>query len=148
MPGLSERAMERRHERGPVQMWVWKAREWMRNPRTQRAIELTAAGVLATWGVLLRLPYTTFNGAGYAALKAVGLTEEQWGVVFLGVALMMTGGLVFRRTHVRMLGLILATGLFAFIATMFLVSNIAGLGWAGNYGYAVLCLIALRRLVW
>lgn len=136
------------HERGPWQSLGWKVRHWVRNPRTQRAIELTAASVLATWGVLLTLPYNTFAPAGYAALRALPLSETQWGLVFIAVALVMAGGLVFRRTRCRVVGLVLATGLFGFIATLFAVSNPAGFGWAGNYGYAALCMIALRRLTW
>lgn len=138
----------RLHERGPWQSLVWKVRHWVSNPKTQRAIELTAASVLAVWGFLLTLPVVTFAGPPYAALRAVGVSETAWGLVFLGVALLMAGGLALRRTRWRMVGLTLAAGLFAFIATMFLASNAAGFGWAGNFGYAVLCIVALRRLIW
>jgi hypothetical protein len=132
------------HDRCPTK----QLRAWLVNVCASRAIDLTAALVLATWGLLLLLPMSTFGGTGYAAFRVVGLSEAGWGLVFLAVALVISAGLAWQHTRLRMVGLVLAMGVFAFIATMFLVSNVAGFGWAGNYGYAALCLVALRRLTW
>lgn len=117
--------------------------------RVCRVIDVTAAAVLATWGGLLLSPWAVFGStSAYAAFRAVGLSETGWGLIFLGVALTLSGGLALERPRLRMLGLVGAAGLFAFTGTMFALGNPSGFGWAGNFGYVALCLAALRRLNW
>jgi hypothetical protein len=120
----------------------------MRNPRTQRPIELTAASVLAIRGVLLISPLRTFAQPAYAAFRVLGWSEEVWGLIFLVTALLISAGLVLEYPRWRIVGLINAAGLFAFIGVMFVLGNPAGMGWAGNFGYMMLCLHVLRRLTW
>ena len=66
------------------------------------------------------------------------MARTDLGLVYLGVALLISAGLVFERVRWRIVGLISAAGLFAFIGVMFAFGNPAGLGWAGNFGYMVL----------
>ena len=132
------------HDRRPLE----RLRRWWQSAGAGRPIDLTAALVLAAWGVLLLLPLDTFGSAAYAAFTLFGLSEAAWGVLFLLVALMISGGLATGRQRVRMLGLMGATALFAFVATLLALGNPAGFGWAGNLGYVGLCLVALRRLTW
>ena len=132
------------HDRRPME----RLRRWWMSAGAGRPIDLTAALVLATWGVLLLYPLDTFGSPAYAAFTLFGLSEAAWGVVFLLVASMISGGLATGRRRVRIMGLIGAAALFGFIATLLALGNPAGLGWAGNAGYVVLCLFALRRVEW
>jgi len=136
------------HNRGSFGRCLGLVWRWVTRPHVQRPIELTAAAVLAVWGVLLISPLSTFAPATYAAFRVVGWAEEAWGLVYLAVALLISAGLVFERRRWRIVGLISAAGLFAFIGVMFAFGNPAGLGWAGNFGYMLLCLQALRHLDW
>lgn len=133
------------HDRCPTK----QLRAWLVNVCASRAIDLTAALVLATWGLLLVSPWAVFGSTtAYATFTALGLSEAGWGLVFLAVALALSGGVATGRRRWRIVGLVGAAGLFAFTATMFVLGNPTGFGWAGNFGYVVLCLAALRRLNW
>lgn len=133
---------------GHVGRLTERLRAWWKSKGAARPIDLTTALVLTAWGVLLLLPLDTFGGAAYAAFTLFGLSETAWGLVFLAVALTISGGLATGRRRVRMVGLIGAAALFAFVATLLAIGNPAGLGWGGNAGYVALCLAALRRLEW
>ena len=113
-----------------------------------QVVELTAAGVLAAWGVVLCWPADTFNGASYAPMRAVGLGENVWGLIFLAVALLISGGIVAARRKAVMMGMVLASGLFTFVAVVLAMGNAVGFGWAGNLGYVVLCVHVVRRMRW
>jgi hypothetical protein len=78
----------------------------------------------------------------------LGWSEEVWDLIFLVTALLISAGLVLEYPRWRIVGLINAAGLFAFIGVMFVLGNPAGMGWAGNFGYMMLCLHVLRRLTW
>jgi hypothetical protein len=92
-----------------------------------RVVDLTAAAVLATWGALLASPWVVFGSTtAYATFRAVGLSETAWGLVFLAVALLLSGGLAAGRPRLRMAGLVGAAGLFTFTETIFIISNPAG----------------------
>ena len=132
------------HDRRPLE----RLRRWWQSAGAGRPIDLTAALVLATWGLLLMSPLAVFQSSAYAAFTLFGLSEAVWGVVFLVVALMISGGLATGRQRLRMLGLMGAAALFAFVATLLALGNPSGFGWAGNAGYVALCLFALRRLEW
>ena len=93
-------------------------------------------------------PLAVFQSSAYAAFTLFGLSEPACGVVFLVVALAIGGGLAAGWRRLRMLGLMGAAALFAFVATLLALGNPSGFGWAGNAGYVVLCLFALRRLEW
>jgi hypothetical protein len=136
------------HDRGPIAGRLAQLWHWVTLPRVQRPIELTAAAVLAIWGVLLISPLRTFAQPAYAAFRVLGWSEEVWGLIFLVTALLISAGLVLEYPRWRIVGLINAAGLFAFIGVMFVLGNPAGMGWAGNFGYMMLCLHVLRRLTW
>lgn len=93
-------------------------------------------------------PLAVFQSSAYAAFTLFGLSEPAWGVLFLLVALAISGGLATGQRRLRMVGLMGATALFAFVATLLALGNPSGFGWAGNAGYVALCLFALRRLEW
>lgn len=133
------------HDRPPTV----RVRTWLAAMCASGVIELTAAAVLAVWGALMVSPWAVFGStSAYAAFRLLGMSETAWGLVFLAVALGLSGGLALGRPRLRIAGLVGATGLFAFTGTMFVVGNPTGFGWAGNFGYVVLCLAALRRLAW
>ena len=136
------------HDRGPVTGRLARLWRWIIYPHVQRPIELTAAAVLAIWGVLLISPLSTFVQPAYAAFRVFGWSEEAWGLLYLATALLISAGLVFQHPRWRIVGLVSAAGLFAFIGVMFFIGNSAGMGWAGNFGYMMLCLHVLRRLTW
>ena len=115
---------------------------------TLQVVKLTAAGVLAVWGIVLCWPADTFSGVAYAPMRAVGLSETTWGLIFLAVALLISGGLVTGRRKAVMVGMVLASGLFTFVALMLALGNGAGFGWAGTLGYVVLCVHVVRRMRW
>ena len=136
------------HDRGPLSSRLSLFWRWVTHAHVQRPIEMTAAAGLAVWGVLLISPLSTFAQSAYTAFRIVGWAEEAWGLIYLAVALLISAGLVFEHPRWRIVGLVGAAGLFAFIGVMFALGNPAGLGWAGNFGYMVLCLHALRQLDW
>ena len=136
------------HDRGPLSSRLSLFWRWVTHAHVQRPIEMTAAAVLAIWGVLLISPLSTFAQSAYTAFRVLGWAEEAWGFIYLAVALLISAGLVFEHPRWRIVGLVGAAGLFAFIGVMFALGNPAGLGWAGNFGYMVLCLHALRHLDW
>ena len=113
-----------------------------------QVVQLTAAGVLAAWGIVLCWPAETFAGAAYAPMRAVGLPENVWGLIFLAVALLISGGIVAARRKAVMMGMVLASGLFTFVAVVLAMGNAVGFGWAGNLGYVVLCVHVVRRMRW
>lgn len=113
-----------------------------------RAIQLTAAAVLATWGVLLISPLPSFGNPAYAPMKAIGWSEQTWGLAFLAVALLISGGRALGVPRLTVAGMVGASGIFAFVAVMLAFGNFPGFGWAGQLGYFWLCIEVLRRMKW
>ncbi len=136
------------HDPGPFKGWLLKVRRRMGWLIAQRFVIFVLAVVLAFWGVLLLLPLSTFASSAYSTFRLVGLSENDWGAIFLGTATLISAGVVLNRPRVLIVGLIGAAALYTFMAVMFFVGNIAGLGWVGQAGYTALSLYVLRRLTW
>ncbi|MNJ03798.1 hypothetical protein D3C73_1642680 [compost metagenome] len=63
-----------------------------------------------------------------------------WAVVFLVVAIFSFVGMIYERKNIRMVGLILGSTLWIFVAAMMAVGNIATTG-TGTY-FVIFCLNA------
>lgn len=131
-----------------VRMAAARVRHEADAEHTALFFERVMALVLAVWGWQLISPLSVFSSPAYAAFFLFRLTETHWGILFFGVALALTAGQAFKRPRLRILGLIGATGVFAFVGVMLAIGNAAGFGWAGQFGYAAACLHLLRRLQW
>lgn len=105
-----------------------------------KPIEAAIVASLLWWSFILAVPINTFDSAkAYSAMSNVA-GEEVWSVVFFILAIVNLYGMISERFQVRMLGLILSCGLWAFVATMFAISDIATTG-TGIY-FIVACLNA------
>ena len=118
-------------------------RRYMARADATRDIELLSACQMAIFGITLAAPGQTLAGPAYRVMAAVGLSEQGWAALFLLVALLISGGLALDTRWLRIVGMIGAAALFAFLGAMLWQGNPAGTGWGGN---AVLCLFALRVL--
>lgn len=105
-----------------------------------KAIEVAIIASLMWWAFILFIPLETFDSApAYKAMANIA-REEVWSIVFLIVALINLYGMICEDFKFRQAGLIISTGLWIFVATMFAISDIATTG-TGIY-FIVACLNA------
>lgn len=105
-----------------------------------KPIEAAIVASLLWWSFILAVPTSTFDSAkAYSAMSNVA-PEEVWSVIFFILAIVNLYGMISEAFQARMLGLICSCGLWAFVATMFAISDIATTG-TGIY-FIVACLNA------
>ncbi len=89
-----------------------------------RAIEVSLTSLLFWWAIVLLLPYDTFGSSeGYHSMASIA-SEETWGFAILAIAIINLIGLAKGHQKIRMIGLLLAMGLWVFVAMMFALSNV------------------------
>ena len=113
-----------------------------------REMELLSALQMALWCVVLAWPAATFALPAYSPMRAAGLTETGWAMVFGLVGVAQAAGLALDRKGLRLLGLVGAAGLYGFLAVMLWYGNPIGTGWGGNLVLCWFALRALRRMNW
>lgn len=90
-----------------------------------KAIETAIITALLWWAFILFIPLNTFASAkAYSAMAGIA-SEEVWAVVFFIIAILCLYGMIYDSYRIRQIGLILSTGIWIFIASMFAISDIA-----------------------
>lgn len=125
-----------------------QARRGMAAQHSLQFIEWVVVVVIAGWGLQLVSPLSVFSSPAYRAFYLFGITETQWGCIFLAVAALAGAGLLARQPRLERWGMISAAGLFAFVAVMLAIGNFAGFGWLGQMGYVGLCWHVWRYRQW
>ena len=84
-----------------------------------RAIEVSITSLSLWWGIILILPFHTFSTSdSYAAMQQIA-EENVWAVFMLLLGTVQLAGMVFDRFHLKRTGLLIATFIWFFIASMF-----------------------------
>lgn len=105
-----------------------------------KPIEVALIASAYWWSFILIVPTETFDSAKAYSAMANLAGEEVWSGLFFIVASINLYSMIFERFPLRVIGLIASTGLWAFVATMFAIGDIATTG-TGIY-FIVACLNA------
>lgn len=89
-----------------------------------KALETGLAAYALYWGVLLLLPYNTFNTAANSYSGMVALApESHWGTFALLVGAAQMYGMLIAGDRLRAFFLLVAAGFWYFVFTMFMIIN-------------------------
>ena len=103
-----------------------------------RVVEVAVIIALLWWSFILLVPTETFASAeAYEAMANVA-SEEVWGFFFLFVALLNLYSMIMDKFALNVIALVISSGLWAYVATSFAISDIATTG-TGIY-YILACL--------
>jgi hypothetical protein len=97
-----------------------------------KAIELSLTLVALWWSIVLGLPYDTFSSSmDYDAMAGMA-SEGVWSLYFLCLGLVQSYGmfnenivLLYKKVNTKRLALLVSTGAWFFVASMFAIGNIA-----------------------
>lgn len=103
-----------------------------------RVIEVAIIVALLWWAFILFVPTSTFASAEVYNAMANVAREEVWGVFFLVVALLNLYSMIMDKFALNVISLVISSGIWAYIATTFAISDIASTG-TGVY-YILACL--------
>ena len=103
-----------------------------------RVIEVAIIAALLWWAFILIVPMNTFSSAEVYSTMANVAREEVWGAFFLAVALVNLYSMIMDKFALNVIALVVSSGIWAYIATAFAISDIATTG-TGVY-YILACL--------
>ena len=103
-----------------------------------RVIEVAIIAALLWWAFILIVPVNTFASSDVYNTMANVAREEVWGIFFLAVALLNLYSMIMDKFALNVIALVISSGIWAYIATAFAISDIATTG-TGVY-YILACL--------
>ncbi|MGM7682873.1 hypothetical protein ACSVDA_12040 [Cytobacillus sp. Hm23] len=87
------------------------------------AIEIATISLSLYWGVVLLLPWDTFKSShSYLAMSEIG-TEIEWAIFMTFIGSVQFLSMIINNYNFKRLSLIIATGVWFFVSSMFALSN-------------------------
>lgn len=135
--------------------WIWqRVRAKPHAGDIMRGFERVSGAILAVaWGWQLINATSTFNSSpSFAAMAALPVPEQAWGLLFAVIGLAQLGGLVGEAfalrpaRRLRFVGAAAAVVAFGFLAAGFWASNPDGTGWTTYTALSVGNIWAVRHL--